>query len=170
MKNKIIIAAVVGLLIVVSAVVLLKDKDNEPDEAQETPTASVEAQATKSVSNSSFTTLQEAYKSNKSLRCTLDASFQKFTFYFKDGNMRYESSITSGSMKVETGQIIKKDVAYTWTNMSSDIITTTDPKTIEFSRNTIFQLDTLISQPRGNTNLVCVETNVSNSLFDKPKN
>ena len=170
MKNKIIIAAVVGLLIVVSAVVLLKDKDNEPDEAQETPTASAEALSTMSVGTTEFATLRSAYESGKSLKCNIDTSTQKFTFYFKDGNIRSETLLTAGATKIEGGQIIKKDVAYAWTNISSDISVITDPKTIEFSRNAAFQLDTLINNFGNSVKLSCIQTSISNSLFDKPKN
>lgn len=168
MKNKILIGSVVVVLVILGSIFMFRGK--ESGESIVTPSASTEAQATNSNAPFEFATLQEAYKSGKSLKCTVNTSSQKFTFYFKDGNMRYETSLTSGATKIETGQIIKKDVAYAWTNMSSDIVTTTDPKAIEFSRNAAFQLDTLLSNPRSNVKLSCVQTSVSNSLFDKPKN
>lgn len=180
--NKQIIIGTIVVIAVVAGILVFRGQGS--DKIADTPTASSVAKETPANSpamlspntsvksnSSSYATLKEAYNSGKSVKCSINTSAsQKFTFYFKDGNIRYETSITSGATTIETGQIIKKDIAYGWTSMSSSIITTTDPKTIEFYRSTAFQLDTLIANPRGNIQLVCVQTTVSNSLFDKPKN
>ena len=115
-----------------------------------------------------FSTLRNAYESGNSLKCTIDTTSQKFVYYFKDGNMRYKSSVTSGATSIEAEIIIKKNISYSWTNMSSNIVTTTDPKTIEFTRNAAFQLDTLLNSTYANIKLACEQTNISASLFDKP--
>ena len=173
--NKQIITGVVVALVIVGAVLIFKGQGSK--DATETPVATSQAKETTSASppiavtnSTKYATLQEAYKSGKSLKCTVTASSTKLTYYFKDGNMRSETSLTSGATKIETGQIIRKDVAYAWTNMSSDIVTVTDSKMIEFTRNAVFQLDTLISNPKSGAVLACAQMTISNSLFDKPKN
>lgn len=115
-----------------------------------------------------FSTLKEAYDSGKSLKCVINGTYQKSTYYFKDGNIKYSSSVTSGAMTVETDIIVKKDIAYSWTSMSSNISTTADPKVIETLRNSIFQLDVLLKNPNMDIKLVCEQTSISDGLFGKP--
>ena len=176
--NKKLIIGIAVVIVVVAGFFVFKGKGSDQrsdiDSSSVTKNEQVTDTNESNFSQSNIATLQEAYESGDSLKCTIEIAPeitpQKFEYYFKGGDIRSKSSTrVSDTLTIEQEQIIKKNIAYTWVNTSSDIVATiTDPKILELTRNAVFGLDAMLKSSPPNTTFICNQIDISDRLFDKP--